>query len=145
MDVAAGSTLTIQGSVSTTGTLTLPNSGTVTFANGGTINGVTFSKNGTLKAGSGNGSITFNGNIVSDNNNTGVATINGNVNFGGTRLANSPTFGTGDAPFINYNTTIDVTDNLSKPINFNGLAIGAPAPEQAIRRRRRNLRSRRSS
>jgi hypothetical protein len=40
-----------------------------------------------------------------------------NVNFGGTRLANSPTFGSGDAPFINYNTTIDITDSVSKVWN----------------------------
>jgi outer membrane receptor protein involved in Fe transport len=37
-----------------------------------------------------------------------------NVNFGGTNLANSPTFGTADAPFHNYNTTIDVSNNLTK-------------------------------
>jgi hypothetical protein len=43
---------------------------------------------------------------------------------GGTRLANSPTFGTGDAPFINYNTTIDVTDNVSKVLNRHTLKAG---------------------
>jgi hypothetical protein len=37
-----------------------------------------------------------------------------NVVFGGTRQANGPTFGTSDAPFINYNTTIDITDSISK-------------------------------
>jgi hypothetical protein len=37
-----------------------------------------------------------------------------NVSFGGSRLANSPGFGTSDAPFINYNTTIDITDSVSK-------------------------------
>jgi hypothetical protein len=37
-----------------------------------------------------------------------------NVGFGGTRLANSPGFGTSNAPFINYNTTIDITDGISK-------------------------------
>jgi hypothetical protein len=37
-----------------------------------------------------------------------------NVGFGGTRLANSPGFGTNDSPFINYNTTIDITDGISK-------------------------------
>jgi hypothetical protein len=37
-----------------------------------------------------------------------------NVAFNGSRLANQPTFGSGDAPFINYNTTIDATDNVSK-------------------------------
>jgi hypothetical protein len=36
------------------------------------------------------------------------------VGFGGNNLANSPTFGSSDAPFINYNTTIDLTDSLSK-------------------------------
>ena len=37
-----------------------------------------------------------------------------NVGFGGSRLANSPNFGTNDAPFINYNTTIDITDSVAK-------------------------------
>ena len=32
----------------------------------------------------------------------------------GNNLANSPTFGSSDAPFINYNTTIDLTDGLTK-------------------------------
>ncbi len=36
------------------------------------------------------------------------------VGFGGNNLANSPTFGSSDAPFINYNTTIDITDSLTK-------------------------------
>jgi hypothetical protein len=37
-----------------------------------------------------------------------------NVTFGGNNLANSPSFGSADAPFINYNTTFDVTDGLTK-------------------------------
>ncbi len=37
-----------------------------------------------------------------------------NVGFGGNNLANSPGFGSSDAPFINYNTTIDITDSLTK-------------------------------
>ena len=37
-----------------------------------------------------------------------------NVGFGGTRLANSPGFGTSDAPFINHNTTLDITDSVAK-------------------------------
>jgi hypothetical protein len=37
-----------------------------------------------------------------------------NVTFNGTRISASPTLGTGDAPFVNYNTTIDTTDNLTK-------------------------------
>jgi len=35
------------------------------------------------------------------------------VSFGG-HLANSSSFGTSNAPFINYNTTIDFSDNLTK-------------------------------
>src|SRR5262245_44313364 len=34
--------------------------------------------------------------------------------FNGTRLTNEPNFGTNNAPFFNYNTTIDWIDNLSK-------------------------------
>ncbi|HWC99006.1 MAG TPA: TonB-dependent receptor [Candidatus Sulfopaludibacter sp.] len=37
-----------------------------------------------------------------------------NVTFNGTRINASPNLGTGDAPFINYNTTIDISDNLTK-------------------------------
>ncbi len=37
-----------------------------------------------------------------------------NVTFNGTRISASPGFGSGDAPFINYNTTIDLSDNLTK-------------------------------
>src|SRR5207244_3485710 len=37
-----------------------------------------------------------------------------NFTYNGTRIANSPAFGTGNAPFVNYNTTIDITDTLSK-------------------------------
>jgi hypothetical protein len=37
-----------------------------------------------------------------------------NVTFGGNNLANSTSFGSADAPFINYNTTIDITDGLTK-------------------------------
>ena len=36
------------------------------------------------------------------------------MGFGGNNLANSPTFGSSNAPFINYNTTIDLTDGVSK-------------------------------
>ncbi len=36
------------------------------------------------------------------------------INVGGSHLANSPSFGTADAPFHNYNTTIDWSDNLTK-------------------------------
>jgi Carboxypeptidase regulatory-like domain len=32
----------------------------------------------------------------------------------GTHLANQPSLGTADAPFVNYNTTIDISDNLTK-------------------------------
>jgi hypothetical protein len=37
-----------------------------------------------------------------------------NVGFGGNNLSNSPGFGSSDAPFINYNTTIDITDSITK-------------------------------
>src|SRR3984957_4727123 len=36
------------------------------------------------------------------------------VSFNGTRITASPGLGTGDAPFINYNTTIDISNNLTK-------------------------------
>ena len=36
------------------------------------------------------------------------------VTFNGTRITASPNLGTGNAPFINYNTTIDFSDNLTK-------------------------------
>jgi hypothetical protein len=36
------------------------------------------------------------------------------VNFNGTRISATPSIGTADAPFINYNTTIDLSDNLTK-------------------------------
>jgi hypothetical protein len=37
--------------------------------------------------------------------------------FNGTRINNEPLFGTNNAPFFNYNTTIDWIDNLSKVWN----------------------------
>src|SRR5229473_6164733 len=37
-----------------------------------------------------------------------------NFSFNGTRIANTANFGTNDAPFYNYNTTIEYLDNLSK-------------------------------
>jgi hypothetical protein len=37
-----------------------------------------------------------------------------NVTFNGSHISASPGFGSADAPFINYNTTIDTTDNLTK-------------------------------
>ena len=37
-----------------------------------------------------------------------------NATFNGTHLANSPTFVTNDAPFHNYNSSIDYSDNLTK-------------------------------
>jgi len=35
------------------------------------------------------------------------------ISFGG-KIANGPQFGTSDAPFINHNTTLDITDGFSK-------------------------------
>lgn len=48
-----------------------------------------------------------------------------NVGFGGSRLANSPNFGTNDAPFINYNTTIDITDSVAKVWKKHTIKAGA--------------------
>ena len=49
-----------------------------------------------------------------------------NVSFAGSRLAsaNSPGFGTSDAPFINYNTTIDITDSVAKIWNRHAFKAG---------------------
>jgi len=47
-----------------------------------------------------------------------------NVTFGGTNLANSTSFGSADAPFINYNTTIDITDGLTKVWNTHTVKVG---------------------
>jgi hypothetical protein len=48
-----------------------------------------------------------------------------NVTFNGTRMTTSPTFGTSNAPFINYNTTIDITDGLAKVWNKHTIKAGA--------------------
>ncbi|MEI9970750.1 MAG: carboxypeptidase regulatory-like domain-containing protein [Ignavibacteriota bacterium] len=37
-----------------------------------------------------------------------------NVSFNGSHISAGPALGTNDAPFINYNTTIDISDNLTK-------------------------------
>ena len=54
-----------------------------------------------------------------------------NVTFAGTRIATngavfgySPSFGTSNAPFINYNTTIDITDGLAKVWNRHTIKTG---------------------
>jgi hypothetical protein len=44
--------------------------------------------------------------------------------FGGTRIGNSPSFDTSDAPFFNYDTTIEVIDNFSKVLNQHSLKAG---------------------
>jgi len=36
------------------------------------------------------------------------------IDVDGSHLANSPSFGSADAPFVNYNTTIDISNNLTK-------------------------------
>ena len=45
--------------------------------------------------------------------------------FNGTRIANSPSFNTADAPFYNYNTTIEGIDNFSKIWNQHAIKVGA--------------------
>jgi len=51
-----------------------------------------------------------------------------NATFGGSRIANSPSIGgvscPACAPFRNYNTTIDLTDNLSKVLSHHTLKTG---------------------
>jgi hypothetical protein len=46
-------------------------------------------------------------------------------NFDGTRLSNTSGFGTSDAPFFNYNTSIELVDNFSKVWNNHVIKIGA--------------------
>jgi hypothetical protein len=46
------------------------------------------------------------------------------VTFNGSRITASPTLGTGNAPFINYNTTIDISDNLTKVFEKHTLKAG---------------------
>lgn len=45
--------------------------------------------------------------------------------FAGTRIGNSPSFNTADAPFYNYNTTIEAIDNFSKIWNQHAIKAGA--------------------
>ena len=45
--------------------------------------------------------------------------------FNGTRIANNPTFNTADAPFYNYNTTIEFVDNFSKIWRQHNIKAGA--------------------
>jgi hypothetical protein len=44
--------------------------------------------------------------------------------FNGTRLANTGAWGTNNAPFYNYNTTIEFVDNLSKVIGQHVVKVG---------------------
>jgi len=44
--------------------------------------------------------------------------------FNGSRLTNEPSFGTNNAPFFNFNTTIDWIDNLSKVLGQHVLKTG---------------------
>jgi hypothetical protein len=46
------------------------------------------------------------------------------VSFNGNRITASPAFGTGNAPFVNYNTTIDLSDNLTKVWGSHTLKAG---------------------
>ncbi len=45
-------------------------------------------------------------------------------NFGGSRLANSPNRNIADAPFVNYNSTLDWIDNVSKVWNQHVIKAG---------------------
>lgn len=44
--------------------------------------------------------------------------------YGGTRIANSNSYGTGRAPFVNYNETLDFIDNFSKVFSGHVLKTG---------------------
>jgi hypothetical protein len=46
------------------------------------------------------------------------------INVGGTHLANSPSFGTADAPFHNFNTTIDISNNITKVAGAHTIKAG---------------------
>jgi hypothetical protein len=46
------------------------------------------------------------------------------ISFNGTHLANQPTFVTNDAPFHNYNTTIDLSDNLTRIMGSHTIKTG---------------------
>ena len=46
------------------------------------------------------------------------------INVGGSHLGNSPSFGTADAPFVNYNTTIDISNNLTKVWGKHTIKVG---------------------
>src|SRR4029079_6498065 len=45
-------------------------------------------------------------------------------NFNGGRIANGPNFGTNNAPFFNYNRTVDIVDNFSKIVDKHSLKLG---------------------
>jgi hypothetical protein len=47
-----------------------------------------------------------------------------NFSFNGSRIANTASFGTNDAPFFNFNTTTEYVDNLSKVIGQHVVKIG---------------------
>jgi fibronectin-binding autotransporter adhesin len=94
IDVGAGKTLTIPGTVTMSGPLGLPTAETVVLSNGGTktVGGVTFGDAATLTVGSGTDTLALFGN-VSANNATGTAKINGSVDFGGSARTISTTAG----------------------------------------------------
>src|ERR1022692_3853633 len=46
------------------------------------------------------------------------------VSFSGSHIGNNPTFGTADAPFVNHNTTFDLTDNVAKIWGKHALKFG---------------------
>jgi hypothetical protein len=46
------------------------------------------------------------------------------VTFNGARITTSPNLGTGNAPFVNYNTTIDISDNVTKVFDRHTIKAG---------------------
>ncbi len=81
LDVGAGNTLTVNGSVSMTGALSLTNAGKVVLANSSILTGgMSFSSTGTAQFGDGSATALMSGGLNAYNT-TGTATIQGSVNF----------------------------------------------------------------
>jgi autotransporter-associated beta strand protein len=82
LDVGAGNTLTVNGSVGMHGTLVLPSAETIKLTNSGTLGGVLFESTGTLIAGTGSGTLGMGGGIGAEST-SGVTTLQSGVEFTG--------------------------------------------------------------
>jgi hypothetical protein len=95
LDVGAGNTLTVNGTVGMHGTLVLPSAETIKLANAGTktLGGVLFESTGTLIAGTGSDILGMGGGIGAEST-SGVTTLQGGVAFTGGATITSATGGT---------------------------------------------------